>query len=274
MALWKSCAALLFAVLAGGRCALGPDDDVDRDAVETYFDLNMAWNADDHDMTSNAVPNHAHAPFMGADDADGDVDSDAVKTYIDLNIAWYAHRDLDHSMTSDKGMNDIGNLGDAGDDVAMSTAASSVGRRHIERNDDVRAAVPAGTSNCGTMHDAGSHAIDHQLSATSAWASAGVASYMQQQLTTSNVDAGETTSSSVPKYIYPEVACTHCGKEVAKRSRLRHRKYHCPARKVQTALWYCQCCPYPRSFIRHDSLLKHRRKRHTKDQEQASPPFQ
>ncbi|SPQ99232.1 unnamed protein product (mitochondrion) [Plasmodiophora brassicae] len=68
MALWKSC-ALLFATLAR-RCALGADDDVNRDAVETYFDLD-AYEDDyrylDDEMTSNKVPYHTNAPVMVAD---------------------------------------------------------------------------------------------------------------------------------------------------------------------------------------------------------------
>ncbi|XXQ36673.1 Secreted protein [Plasmodiophora brassicae] len=193
MALWKSY-ALLFAFLAG-RCALGGDDDAVSDAVKTRdFDLNMAWDADQdpvHDMTSNAVPNRANPPFMVADDADDDVNGDAVDTNVDRNIAWCAHRDLDHSVASNTGMNDIGNLGDAAVDVAMSTAESNRGR------------------------DPASYATDHLLSSPPIWAPTDVVSYMhgsvgqtwvsynQHQIMTSNFAAGATTSSSIPQGTTP-----------------------------------------------------------------------
>lgn len=54
--LWKSC-ALLFAFLAGRRALGAGDDDVDGDAVETYFNMDAYQEAYRlYDMTSNKVP--------------------------------------------------------------------------------------------------------------------------------------------------------------------------------------------------------------------------
>ncbi|CEO98965.1 Uncharacterized protein PBTT_02789 [Plasmodiophora brassicae] len=137
---------------------------------------------------------------LGADD---DVDGDAVKAYFDLNAYPDDHQDLHCGMYESliiPCQNDnIGNLHDVGDDVAMSTAASSTGR-HIERIEHT--AVLTGTSDDETMHDPASHAIDHKLSGVSTWAPSDVDSSMldfvrqtwvscdHDQLTTFNFDAG------------------------------------------------------------------------------------
>ncbi|XXQ36690.1 C2H2-type domain-containing protein [Plasmodiophora brassicae] len=263
MELWKLF-ALVFAFLAG-RCALGADDDVDSDVARTRdFDLNMAWDA---------------------------------------------HRDPHHGMTSNAGTNDIGNLGD---EVAMSTAALGRGR------------VPA------------SYAIGHQLSGIPNWAPANVVRcmpdfgrqdsvadsqhqpttynvgagatiswtaakdtpdtcihcgnqlprfscthcgkrlssafslrrhltthYKQQQNTMSNVDAGASTSASVPdnthvtgihcrKKVSHQVTCVDCGKQVLGRSLARHQKRSCPALLLRKS--YCPHCRHQAEFSRPDTM--------------------
>lgn len=301
MELWKLF-ALVFAFLAG-RCALGADDDVDSDVARTRdFDLNMAWDAHrdpHHGMTSNAVPNHAHPPFMVADDIS-------------------------------QGTNDIGNLGD---EVAMSTAALGRGRVPASyaighQLSGIPNWAPANVVRCMPDFGRQDSVADSQhqpttynvgAGATISWTAAKdtpdtcihcgnqlprfscthcgkrlssafslrrhlTTHYKQQQNTMSNVDAGASTSASVPDNTHvtgihcrkkvshqgklqrhqapsctvtfsrwcTTVTCVDCGKQVLGRSLARHQKRSCPALLLRKS--YCPHCRHQAEFSRPDTM--------------------